>query len=173
MFSAMLNLLKRKEHPKGYPKYSAKEFEKFFALDKEQSKKLESDYLLLLQFDNKSDFSELAFGAGRDLFKLSTSLASRYGVPKTRAGAVAHFFANITTTRNDQISKQKLGISTCIWKTSVCGMRKNDPNISHVSLSGQAYNVNTGLLVDGNYLLPGVALGCTCNGRSVIPGFDD
>lgn len=159
--------------PNGYPSYTAKDFEERLKVSPEQSVQMAKDYLSLLQFDETSEFGTLVFGAGRDLHSLAKAVSARYKLEKSQSAAVSRFFANIATTRKEQVRKQDLGISKCIWIATTCGLRKNDPNASHAKFSGQQFESNLGLLTKEGYLLPGVAIDCTCIAKSIIPGLDE
>ncbi|MHB1016080.1 MAG: hypothetical protein ACYC2W_12490 [Desulfurivibrionaceae bacterium] len=130
------------------------------------------DYLSLVQFDEASEFGRLVFSAGRDLYSLAQAVTARYKLEKKQAAAVSRFFANVATTRSEQSRKRDLGISKCIWVATTCGSRKGDQNASHALLSGQQFDSELGLHTEDGYLLPGVAIDCTCIAKSIIPGFD-
>lgn len=156
----------------GYPSYTAKEFEERLKVLPEQSVQMVKDYLSLVQLDNNNEFCRLVFSAGRDLHLLAMAVTARYKLEKKQAAAITHFFANIATTRKEQARKHDLGISKCIWVTTTCGLKKGDPNASHALLSGQLFDVNQGIRTEEGYLLPGVAIGCTCTAKSIIPSLD-
>jgi len=158
--------------PSGYPAYSANDFEMRFKVTPEQSLQLAKDYLSLVQFDEESDFGNLVFAAGRDLHSLAQAVLERYKLKKRQAATVSRFFANISTARNGQVRNRELGISKCIWVVSTCGLREGDCNASHVLLAGQQFDPATGLRTEDGYLLPGVAIDCTCTGKPIIRGFD-
>ena len=158
--------------PNGYPSYSAKDFEEILKVFPEQSLQIANDYLSLVQFDQTSEFGRLVSGSGRDLHSLTQAVAARYKLEKKQAVTVSRFFANIATTREEQTRKEDLGISKCIWMTTTCGFRKDGPNTSHALFSGQQFDADLGLRTEEGYLLPGVAIDCTCIGKSIIPGLE-
>jgi hypothetical protein len=158
--------------PNGYPSYTAKDFEERLKVVPEQSVQMAKDYLSLVQFDETNEFGRLVFGSGRDLHSLAQAVAARYKLEKKQAAAVSRFFANIATTRKEQVRKRDLGISKCIWMATTCGLRKNDPNASHALLSGQQFDADLGLRTEEGYLLPGVSIDCTCIAKSIIPGLE-
>lgn len=156
--------------PSGYPAYSEKDFEERLKVTPEQSSQIARDYLSLVQFDEESEFAKLVSKAGRDLHSLAQTVMARYKLEKKSAASVSRFFANVSTARNEQVRRQELGISKCIWVASTCGLRKGDRNASHALLSGQQFDPATGLRTEDGYLLPGVAIDCTCVAKSIIPG---
>jgi hypothetical protein len=158
--------------PSGYPSYTAKDFEERLKVLPEQSLQIAKDYLSLVQFDETSEFGRLVFSAGRDLHSLAQTVTARYKLEKKQAAAVSRFFANIATARDGQSRNRGLGISKCIWVVTTCGMRKGNQNASHALLSGQQFDPELGLRTEDGYLLPGVAIDCTCIAKSIIPGLD-
>jgi hypothetical protein len=156
----------------GYPSYTAKDFEERLKVLPEQSLQIAKDYLSLVKSDVTNEFGRLVFDAGRDLNSLAQAVTARYKLEKKQAAAVSLFFANVATVRNEQSRKRSLGISKCIWVTTTCGLRKGDQNASHALLSGQQFDPVLGLYTEDGYLLPGVAIGCTCIAKSIIPGLD-
>ncbi|HEY8220139.1 MAG TPA: hypothetical protein VIF86_08555 [Methylobacter sp.] len=172
MFSKIFRKEKAKVVPSGYPAYTAKDFEERLKVFPEQALQIAKDYLFLLQFDKSSEFGRLVFSAGRDLHSLAQAVTARYKLEKKQAAAVSRFFANVATARSEQSRKRDLGISKCIWVATTCGLRKEDKNASHAVLSGQQFDPELGLHTEDGYLLPGVAIDCTCIAKSIIPGLD-
>lgn len=126
---------------------------------------------MLLEFDTKTDIGTKVFQAGRDLFDLTSFLAHRYDMNRKLAGCVAMFFASIATTRSDQIRQRETGIRTAKWLWATCGLKPNDPNGFHAELNCREYDPQTGIAINGGYLLPSVSIGCSCVGRVIVPGF--
>ncbi|HUX90137.1 MAG TPA: hypothetical protein VMV48_05550 [Gallionellaceae bacterium] len=172
MFSKIFRKEKAVVAPSGYPSYTAKDFEERLKVLPEQSLQMAKDYLSLVQFDETNEFGRLVLSAGRDLHSLAQAVTARYKLEKKQAAAVSHFFANVATTRKEQARKRDLGIAKSIWVATTCGLRKGDPNASHALLSGQQFDADLGILTEEGYLLPGVAIGCTCIAKSIIPGLD-
>ena len=173
MFLKIFRKEKVESIPSGYPSYAAKIFEERLKLTQEQSVQIAKDYLSLLQFDKGNDFVGLVLNVERDLYSLTQAIIARYGLDKKQAAAASLFFANVATARKDQLRKRDLGISSCIWMASTCGLKKGDPNASHRLLSGQHFDPQVGIRTEEGYLLPGVAIGCTCIAKSVIPGLEN
>jgi hypothetical protein len=172
MFSRIFRKQKAEVIPKGYPSYTAKDFEERLKVLPEQSLQIAKDYMSLVQFDETNEFGRLVFGAGRDLNSLAQAVTARYKLEKKQAAAVSRFFANIATVRSEQSRKRDFGISRCIWVATTCGLRKDDHNTLHALLSGQQFDPELGLRTEEGYLLPGVAIDCTCIAKSIIPGLD-
>lgn len=164
MFSKLFGRRSPAKAPSGYATYDRKTFEAGFGVTPEQSALIADDYSALRQFDATNEFSALVLNAGRDLHSLSQALTARYGLEKKQAAALSLFFTNVATARNEQLRRQSLGISQCIWLTSTC--------VAHAALSGQKFDSAVGIATDDGYLLPGVAIGCTCTSKPIIPGIN-
>jgi hypothetical protein len=173
VFSKFFRKEKAMAVPSGYPSYTAKDLEERLNVLPEQSLQMVKDYLSLVQFDETSEFGRLVFGAGRDLHSLAQAVTARYKLEKKQAAAISRFFANVATTRKEQARKRDLGISKCIWVATTCGLRKGSSNASHALLSGQQFDADLGLRTKEGYLLPGVAIDCTCIAKSIIPGLEE
>lgn len=172
MFLKIFRKEKAMAVPSGYPSYTAKDFEERLKVLPEQSVQMTKDYLSLVQFNETSEFSRLVFGSDRDLHSIAQAVTARYKLEKKQTAAVSLFFANVASTRKKQSRMRDLGISECIWVATTCGLRKGDPNASHALLSGQKFNADLGLRTEEGYLLPGVAIECTCIAKSIIPGIE-
>jgi hypothetical protein len=160
--------------PKGYPPYTAKDFEKHFKVTKKQARIIENDYLSIFHSASKSEFAEKVLSAGRtrDLRSLSGFLISHYGFLSVwQDQHLTRFFANVASGIANQQRSRDLGITHAIWIVS--GALEEGECASHTELHGQCFEVSTGLLVNGVYLWPGVQEGCSCISRSIIPAFGD
>lgn len=106
---------------------------------------------------------------GRDLGALSTALQDQFGITKRRAALISrdqNAKATATLTRVRQIG---LGIKTAQWMHSSSGRH---PRPSHVAANGKTYDIAKGMLIDGEYILPGEKVNCRCVSRAIIEGFD-
>jgi SPP1 gp7 family putative phage head morphogenesis protein len=107
--------------------------------------------------------------SGRDLSTLTKELEERFGVTRRRAALIARTENNKCTATITRVRQEGLGIRTAVWMHSHGG---KEPRPSHVKASGQTYEVDKGMLIDGEYIYPGQLINCRCVSRSVIPGFD-
>ncbi|MFY2034867.1 minor capsid protein [Achromobacter xylosoxidans] len=106
---------------------------------------------------------------GRDLEGLVEDLQKRYGVTKRRAAFIARDQNNKATATITRVRQQGLGIKQAKWRHSRGGkhLRK-----SHQEADGKVYDVDKGMLIDGEYIRPGELPNCRCVAISIIPGFD-
>ena len=106
---------------------------------------------------------------GRDLGELATQLEERYGVTKRRAALISRDQNNKATATLTRVRQQGLGITEAVWQHSAGGRH---PRPSHVAASGKRYEIAKGMLIDGEYILPGEMINCRCISKAVVPGFD-
>lgn len=107
--------------------------------------------------------------AGRDLEALSDELRARYGVTKRRAALISRDQSNKMTAVINRERQKELGITQAVWMHSHAGKH---PRPSHVAANGKTYDIDKGMYLDGEWVLPGQAINCRCTAKSVIPGFD-
>jgi SPP1 gp7 family putative phage head morphogenesis protein len=106
---------------------------------------------------------------GRDLEGLVEDLQKRYGVTKRRAAFIARDQNNKATATITRVRQQGLGIKQAKWRHSRGGKH---PRKSHQDADGKVYDVDKGMLIDGEYIRPGELPNCRCVAISIIPGFD-
>ncbi|CAB3889465.1 hypothetical protein LMG26788_03765 [Achromobacter pulmonis] len=106
---------------------------------------------------------------GRDLEGLVEDLQKRYGVTKRRAAFIARDQNNKATATITRVRQQGLGIKQAKWRHSRGGKH---PRKSHQEADGKVYDVDKGMLIDGEYIRPGELPNCRCVAISIIPGFD-
>lgn len=106
---------------------------------------------------------------GRDLEGLVEDLQKRYGVTKRRAAFIARDQNNKATATITRVRQQGLGIKQAKWRHSRGGKH---PRKSHQDADGEVYDVDKGMLIDGEYIRPGELPNCRCVAISIIPGFD-
>lgn len=107
--------------------------------------------------------------AGRDLEALSEELRARYGVTKRRAALISRDQSNKMTAVINKARQKELGITQAVWMHSHAGKH---PRPSHVAANGKTYDIDKGMYLDGEWVLPGQAINCRCTSKAVIPGFD-
>lgn len=111
-----------------------------------------------------------AVSQGYDLQKLTDTLQARYGVTHKRAAFIARDQSSKAKAVIENVRRRELGITTAIWQHSGAG---KEPRPSHVAANGKPFDLDKGMLLDGEWLLPGVAINCRCTSRAVILGFED
>jgi len=111
-----------------------------------------------------------AVSGGYDLKKLTNTLQERYGVTHRRAAFIARDQSSKAKAVIENVRRRELGITTAIWQHSGAG---KEPRPSHVAANGKPFDLDKGMLIDGEWLLPGVAINCRCTSRAVIQGFED
>ncbi|MDN0082401.1 hypothetical protein QU487_06490 [Crenobacter sp. SG2305] len=159
--------------PQGFLSYGPSDFERFLKVSPEESARIANDYLRLVQFDVNDSFTAEVIDSGRNLHRLSMMLQERYSIGKGPSGSLALYLSNVASMHIQLARYRELGVTRCTWLASACGLKKNDPNAAHLLMSGQSFDPGVGLLVEGAYFLPGVAIGCTCIAKAEIPGFED
>lgn len=105
---------------------------------------------------------------GRNLEELSKELEKRYGVTKRRAALIARDQNNKATSVLNRVRQKEIGVTQAIWKHSHAGKH---PRPSHVKADGEVYDIDKGLYLEGEWVLPGQAINCRCTSRSIIKGF--
>ncbi len=109
-------------------------------------------------------------GRGRDLGYLADELQKRYGITKRRAALIARDQNNKATSVMQVARQTSLGITEGIWHHSHAG---KVPRPSHVRANGTKFDLSKGLLLDGEWLLPGEAINCRCTWSALIPGLQN
>jgi len=107
---------------------------------------------------------------GYDLESLTKTLQDRYGSTRKRAELIARDQTNKAKAAIESVRRKELGITTAIWQHSGAGKH---PRPEHVAANGKEFDVNKGLYLEGEWVLPGYAIGCRCTSRSVLRGFND
>lgn len=107
---------------------------------------------------------------GDDLHALTKKLQSRYEVTHKRAAFIARDQSNKARAVTENVRRQELGITQAVWLHSGAG---KEPRPSHVAANNKRFDLDKGMLLDGEWLLPGQAINCRCTSISIIPGLDD
>lgn len=107
---------------------------------------------------------------GRDLGTLAKGLQKQFGVSKRRAALIARDQNAKATAVINNIRQRELGITQGIWRHSSAG---KVPRPSHVAANGKTFDLAKGMLIDGEWILPGQKINCRCTVSPVIEGFID
>jgi uncharacterized protein with gpF-like domain len=128
-------------------------------------KSIPAEYLASVQGDVYR-----AVSGGYDLEKLTDTLQSRYGITHKRAAFISRDQANKAKAVIENVRRKELGITTAIWQHSGGG---KEPRQSHLAASGKPFELDKGMYLDGEWILPGYAINCRCTSSAVIAGFED
>lgn len=104
---------------------------------------------------------------GYDLGALSKNLQKDFGVSSRRAAFIARDQAAKAHAVIEKARRKELGITQAIWLHSHAGVV---PRPSHVAADGKVFDIEKGLYLDGEWLLPGQAINCRCGSKSIIEG---
>lgn len=108
--------------------------------------------------------------SGHDLAALTSKLQERYEVTHKRAAFIARDQNNKARAVIENVRRKELGITQAIWRHSGAG---KEPRPSHVAADKKRFDLDTGMLLDGEWLLPGQAINCRCTSIAIIPGIDE
>jgi uncharacterized protein with gpF-like domain len=106
---------------------------------------------------------------GRDLESLKKDLLSIGGVTDKRADLIARDQASKAASVINRSRQLDLGIKKGIW---IHTHASKEPRQSHLDANGKEYDLERGMLIDGEWIQPGEEINCTCMGAPVIPGFE-
>lgn len=157
--------------PRGYRNYSAADFCEMFNLADGKGEIARRDYLALFENPPKG-FAKEMMEHHSDLGWMSQKFAERFEVARKDAASIARFYNWVVGALAQQKRLSGLGITTAKWRHIVCD-KKTGGYASHAALDGQLFNLDEGIEVDGEWILPGVLDGCTCSASPNIPGFID
>jgi hypothetical protein len=116
--------------------------------------------------------------AGGNAPLLYNALLKLDGMPTGRAGEITRTLASKARALTEQESRARLGITHAIWMyaNAPCMVNPSHPtdadrkqDAAHQAANGKRFEVGKGLLIDGEWTLPGRGMGCKCISRSVIP----
>lgn len=103
--------------------------------------------------------------AGFDLKTLTDNLDHAYHIGRNRCKLIARDQSNKVHAVMEQARRKELNITKAIWRHSTAA---KEPRQSHVKANGKEFDVSRGMLIDGEYILPGTKINCGCTSRSVI-----
>lgn len=106
-----------------------------------------------------------AVANGYDLGQLTKDLKSINGVTDRRAKLIARDQGAKAHAIIERERRKEAGITQAIWLHSHAG---KTPRPSHVKANGKVFDIEKGLYLDGEWVLPGQAINCRCNSRAII-----
>jgi len=111
-----------------------------------------------------------AFTAGRDLKTLQDELIKRAGSTQKRSALIARDQANKATAAMNSARQRELGLEWAVWIHSAAG---KEPREKHVRAGREQWIFSTQRGIDFHdgfgHVLPGVAINCRCQSRTIIP----
>ncbi|WP_446471151.1 phage head morphogenesis protein [Xenorhabdus stockiae] len=103
---------------------------------------------------------------GYDLASLTQNLQHDFDVTRNRAKLIARDQSAKAHAVIEQSRRKELGITKAIWTHSHAGKQ---PRPSHLTAHGQEFDINKGLYLDGEWVLPGQAINCRCGSKAILP----
>jgi SPP1 gp7 family putative phage head morphogenesis protein len=103
--------------------------------------------------------------AGFDLKTLTDNLEHAYHVGRNRAKLIARDQSNKVHAVMEQARRKELGITKAIWRHSAAA---REPRKSHVAANGKEFDIEKGMYLDGEWVLPGQPINCGCTSSSVL-----
>lgn len=103
--------------------------------------------------------------AGFDLKTLTDNLEHAYHIGRNRCRLIATDQSTKVHAIMEQARRKELGITKAIWRHSAAA---KEPRVSHVKASGKEFDAQKGMLIDGEYILPGQKIRCGCTSSSVL-----
>lgn len=103
---------------------------------------------------------------GRDIAGLTNALEKRLSMTRDRAVLIARDQNQKASAAIARARMQDIGVTQGIWRHS---SRARVPRPHHKEANGKVFDLETGLLINGRYVLPGQEINCGCSFRPVLP----
>lgn len=103
---------------------------------------------------------------GYDLKTLTDNLQHDFHIARNRAVTIARDQANKAHAVIEQARRKELGIKEAIWIHSHAGKQ---PRESHVKAHGKKFDIEKGMYIDGEWILPGEKINCRCGSKAILP----
>lgn len=103
---------------------------------------------------------------GYDLATLTDNLAHDFHIARNRAKTIARDQANKAHAVIEQARRKELGIKEAIWIHSHAGKQ---PRESHVKAHGNKFDIEKGMYIDDEWILPGEKINCRCGSKAILP----
>lgn len=103
---------------------------------------------------------------GYDLSTLTDNLVNDFHIARNRAKTIARDQANKAHAVIEQARRKELGIKEAIWIHSHAGKQ---PRESHVKAHGKKFDIEKGMYIDGEWILPGEKINCRCGSKAILP----
>lgn len=102
---------------------------------------------------------------GYDLGQISKNLVDAYGISDRRAAFIARDQGAKAHAVIERERRKEAGITQAVWLHSHAG---KTPRPSHVRASGKVFDIEKGLYLDGEWVLPAQKINCRCGSRSLL-----
>lgn len=112
-----------------------------------------------------SKYTWAAVEGGFDLKTLTDNLEHAYHIGRNRAKLIARDQSNKVHAVMEQARRKEIGVKRAIWRHSSAA---KVPRASHVAANGKMFDIDKGMLIDGEYILPGFLINCGCTSRAII-----
>lgn len=166
---AFFNLFgKRSTVPPGFHDYRPGELADAFGINDAQGAEVLRDYHALLH--GRSYFGQAS--AAADGHALMNAAVARFGVHQQAAARIALWFGRLIRLTQERSHAAGPVIATRVW-ISVCQHGAPGGYSDHASYDGKQFDAQTGLLIGPEHLFPGALIGCKCNARAIIAGFEE
>lgn len=106
-----------------------------------------------------------AVEGGFDLKTLTDNLDHTYHIGRNRAKLIARDQSNKVHSVMEQARRIELGVTRAVWMHSAAA---KEPRQSHVKANGKEFEIDKGMYLDGEWVLPGQAINCGCTSRAII-----
>ncbi|QHJ85775.1 MAG: hypothetical protein [Caudoviricetes sp.] len=107
-----------------------------------------------------------AVTGGYDLALLTKNIAHDTHVARDRAATIARDQSNKAHAVIERARRKELGVKEAIWLHSHAG---KVPRQSHVRANGKKFNIEKGMYIDGEWILPGEKINCRCGSKAIWP----
>ena len=111
----------------------------------------------------------ISVSRGRDVGWLTDQLEERFGVTRRRAAFIALDQSQKATSIINAQRQRDLGITKGIWKHSGAG---KEPRQSHIAADGKEFDLDKGMYIDGDWIMPAQLPRCRCSWVAVLPTLD-
>lgn len=111
---------------------------------------------------------EVILNSSLDLASIKQEIMRAYGL-STKVSSAAALNLGFRARQQKAIARSEgLGITTGTWRTI-----DKFPPCGHRNLDKKKFKLDTGMLFQGTFILPGETPGCKCIYETVIPGWDN
>jgi uncharacterized protein with gpF-like domain len=107
--------------------------------------------------------------SGGDLKQLTDDLEHEFGVTRKRAEFIARDQNNKAT---EQIANQTCRDVGFVWGRWHHSHGGKVPRQSHLRVDEKVYELEKGMFIDGEWIIPGQMINCRCFFSPLIPGYD-
>lgn len=97
---------------------------------------------------------------------IASKLQEEYSITRRRAKMIARDQITKINSAFVLARQKELGIKEAIWRHT---NRSKVPRPKHVAASGEKYDINKGMLIEGEYIYPGQKINCMCVSEWILP----